>query len=303
MGIARIFGQTGSNLSQKEVRVLQIAKSHLLRICRLMIHRCLRHRVGIQSAALAFHLLFMFFPLLIFISALLGSVHLNTTEVLRTLEEILPHEVLEVISLYLRHVGSVSSRGMLAFGLVFSVWFPLRASNSLLQAVRTAYHLGRPRRVLRHWGKTLLYTGLLMSTIILTVILMSVSDRILAYSVQNFRLPTEAALLWTRLRFPLIGTAGGFAVLMLYALAQDHRRSWGDLWPGSLAALSGWMLLSWVYAWYVEHMAHYSTLYGSIGAVMVLLVWLNMGAMALIMGAEFNGILIGLRKENDFQKE
>ena len=47
----------------------------------------------------------------------------------------------------------------------------------------------------------------------------------------------------------------------------------------------------------MEHIAHYSLLYGSIGTVIVLLIWLNMTAMVLIMGAEVNGMLIGLRKE------
>lgn len=265
-----------------------------------MIHRYLRHRVGVQSAALAFYLLFMFFPFLIFISALLGSLQLDVAAILRGLEDFLPHEVMEITELYLRHVGAMPSRSLLAFGMVFSVWFPVRAANTLLRAVRIAYHLGPPRRAMRHWLKTLLYTGLLMGTVVLTVLLMSVSDRLLAYGVQSGRVPLTAARLWTWLRFPTIGIAGGASVLLLYALAQDRKVSWRSLWPGALVALSAWMLLSWLYTWYVGNMARYSVLYGSIGAVVVLLVWLNIGAMVLIMGAEFNGVWMSLWKENDF---
>ena len=57
------------------------------------------------------------------------------------------------------------------------------------------------------------------------------------------------------------------------------------------------MAFSWLYAWYVENVAHYSLLYGSIGAVIVLLIWLNVSAMTLIMGAECNGALMSLRKD------
>ena len=126
---------------------------------------------------------------------------------------------------------------------------------------------------------------------------MSVSDRILAYCVANFGLPAFIAELWARLRFPLAAAVGYFALFFLYALAQDSRQPWRNIWPGTLAALAGWLCLSWLYAWYVEHIAHYSLLYGSIGTVIVLLIWLNLSAMALIMGAELNGTLMSLRKD------
>ena len=65
----------------------------------------------------------------------------------------------------------------------------------------------------------------------------------------------------------------------------------------TLAALAAWLALSWLYAFYVDNVAHYSLLYGSIGAVIVLLIWLYMSAATLILGAELNGTLISLRKD------
>ena len=103
--------------------------------------------------------------------------------------------------------------------------------------------------------------------------------------------------LWARLRFPIIAVAGYFALFFLYALAQDTRQPWRNIWPGPLAALGAWLAFSWLYAWYVENVAHYSLLYGSIGTIIVLLIWLNVSAMTLIMGAECNGALISLRKD------
>jgi len=278
---------------------LQISENRVVRFFCLMIHRYLRHRVGVQSAALAFYLLFMLFPLLIFISALLGQLQLDVASILLALEEFLPQEVLQIIGLYLTHVGSTPSMRLLMFGLVFSIYFPMRAANTLMRAVRTAYHLGPPRGALSQLLKTLLYTGLLIGTVVLTLVLMNVSNRLLSHAVLNYGLPTQAAKWWAKLRFPVIGAAGGFALVMLYALAQDRRQPWKNLLPGTIAALLVWMVLSWTYTWYVNHMAHYSALYGAIGAVIVLLIWLNISAVVLIMGAECNGVLIGLRKEND----
>ena len=106
-----------------------------------------------------------------------------------------------------------------------------------------------------------------------------------------------AALLWRGLRFPVMAVVMYFALFVLYAMAQDQRRPAGEVWPGVAAALLGWMVISALYAYYVENIASYSLLYGSLGAVVVLMMWLYLTAGALVMGAEFNGMLADLRRE------
>lgn len=279
------------------MNVPSLPQNRFLRGLYLMAQRYLRHNVAIQSAALAFYLLFMIFPFLIFISALLGLLQLDVAAILRALEEFLPKAVVDFAAVYLRYVGANPSPQLLVFGLCFSIYFPMRATNSLMRSVRTAYHLGPPRGAVGHVLKTLLYTVVLIISIALTLVLTTVGDRVLAYAVANFRLPAFAAELWARLRFPVVAVVGYFALFFLYALAQDSRQPWRNIWPGTLAALAAWVGLSWLYAWYVENVAHYSLLYGSIGTVIVLLIWLNMSAVTLIMGAELNGTLMSLRKD------
>ena len=274
-----------------------IPRNRLLRFFFLMVKRYLRHRVGVQSAALAFYLLFTIFPFLIFISALLGMLQLDVTEILRALNEFLPREVVGFIGVYLSYVQRNPSTKLLVFGLLFSIYFPMRATNSLMRSVRTAYHLGPPPGAVAHILKTLLYTVLLIVTIALTLVLMTGSDRLLQYAVLYFHMPVFVAELWAALRFPIIGVIGYFALFFLYAFSQDMRQPWRNIWPGTLAALAGWLTLSSLYTFYVERIAHYSVLYGSIGTVIVLLIWLNMSAVVLIMGAEMNGTLAGLRKD------
>ena len=148
-----------------------------------------------------------------------------------------------------------------------------------------------------HRLKTLLYTVVLISAIALTLVLMTVGDRLLGYAVGHFRLPLFLAELWARMRFPAAAVAGYFALFFLYALAQDGRQPWRNIWPGTLAALTAWMAVSWLYAFYVDNIANYSLLYGSIGTVIALLMWLYMSSVVLIMGAELNGTIMSLRKD------
>ena len=142
-----------------------------------------------------------------------------------------------------------------------------------------------------------MYTAVLIAAIALTLTLMTVGDRVLLYAVEHFGLPYFWASLWARLRFPVAGAAGYFALFFLYALSQDGRQPWRNIWPGTLTALAVWLALNWLYATYVENFADYSLLYGSIGTAIALLIWLYMSAVTLIMGAEFNATLISLRKD------
>lgn len=262
----------------------------------LLARRYLRHGVGIRAAALAFYLLFSVFPFLIFISALLGLLQLEGAALLSELGALLPREAVELLGVYLRHVGEHSSMRLALFGLVFSVYFPMRAANALLRAVRTAYRLGPPRPGgIGHRLRTLLGTGVLVGGMALTLTVMTVGERLLEWG----RVPAVLAELWLWLRLPAAAAVGFAALLALYALAQDGRRTFRALWPGAAAALAVWLGASWLYALYVEHFADYSLLYGSLGAVMVLLVWLYLSAVVLIMGAEVNGVLMALRRDRE----
>ena len=167
----------------------------LLRCGALLFRRWLRHNVAIQSAALAFYLLFTVFPLLIFVSTLLGLLQLDVAAILRGMREFLPREVVALAEMYLRYVGENPSPRLLLFGLVFSVYFPMRATHSLMRSVRTAYHLGPPGNALLHRLKALAYTVLLMAAIALTLTLVTVGDRLLALAVAELGVPALAAKL------------------------------------------------------------------------------------------------------------
>ena len=274
-----------------------MSRNRAVRGVYLMVRRYLRHGVSTQSAALAFYLLFTLFPLMIFFSALLGLLRLNVASILSDLSRLLPVEVVDFIRVYLDYVGQNPSVRLLLFGLFFSLYFPMRATNTLMRAVRTAYHLGPPKAPVRQMLKTLIYTVLLIVTITAVLVLLTVGEWLLTYAVEHFGLPVEFAALWQRLRFPAMALLMYFALYLLYAMTQDTRQPLRNIYPGVLFAMVGWMVVSMCYSFYVENIASYSLFYGSIGTAIVLLMWLYLTAAVLIIGGEFNGMLISLRRE------
>lgn len=265
-----------------------------------LVRRYFAHRVARDSAALTYYLLFAIFPLLIFLSNLVGIFAVDIEGFLRSLGTIIPGEVLDLLVQYLRYVSSVSSRTLMTFSLVFSVWFPMRAANALLLSVRKAYGLGRPTHFLRHQLKVFLYTICLFLTILLSLVLVTVGHRVLDFCADFFNfsafLNDGFIEVWSSLRFVLLGVLVFLALAVLYGLAQETR-SVHFIWPGVLFSLAAWMLLSLSFSFYVENASRYSVIYGSIGVIIVLLLWLYLSATMMIMGAEFNSVLMSLKND------
>ena len=222
-----------------------VAKSWPGRFLTQILRRYFVHDVGRQGAALAYYLLFMIFPFLIFLSSLLGLLDLDISSITNSLATLLPAGVLEVAETYLSYVSRTSSTAMLWFGLIFSIYFPMRAADCLMHAVRRAYHLPQP----------------------------TVGRAALQFISRFFVLPEAFIDLWSDLRFVVLGGVMFAAVGLLYAAAQDSRQPARNIVPGTLAALLAWML--------------------------VLMMWLNLSAVVLIMGAEVNGALLAMRGEKN----
>ena len=263
----------------------------------LLFRRYFDHHVARDSAALTYYLLFALFPLLIFLNTLLALWAVDLESLLWEFEAVIPRDILDLAEQYLVYLSRTSSATLMWFSLVFSVYFPYRAVNALFLSVRKAYDAGAPKRFLRYQFRVLLYTILLVVTIFLSLVISAVGRRALEFAANYIYLPDGAIALWTRLRFVFLGAVLFAMIALLYALSLDGRQVKSGIWPGVLASLAAWVGLSLLFSLYVERAARYSLIYGSIGTIIVLLLWLYLAATTLILGAEFNSVALETRKK------
>ena len=263
-----------------------------------MVRRYFAHDIGRQGAALAYYLLFTIFPFMIFVSSLLVMLDLDISSITEALSPLLPPGVVDMVETYLNYVSATSTTPMLWFGLFFTIYFPMRAAACLMHAVRRAYHLPAPKNQFAYTCRVLLYTVFLLLSVAVTLLMATVGEWALHMAERVIVLPDAFIRSWIDWRFLVLGVFMFAAVGILYAAAQDKRQSARQIVPGVCAALAGWMVVSAVYSYYVENFARYSILYGALGTVIVLLVWLNLSAVALILGAEVNDTLLAMGLED-----
>lgn len=274
----------------------RLSRHRLWRFGELMVRGYLDHDVGKSAAALAYYLLFSFFPLLIFLSTLVGFLELPPLELESTLQTLIPREVVEMINAYLAHVTQLRSGNLLAMSLLITLWLPMRAVDSLMKAVNVSYGLKSPRPTFRHQLVVALYTFFLMAVMMLTLVLMLAGRGVLTFLGRYFPAIRPFIGLWNALRFPLMGAAFFLALGALYWVAPGISGPRRRVFPGAVAALGSWLVFSWGFSFYVENIANYSVLYGALGGMVILLLWLYATATVLIMGAEMNRALVESKK-------
>ena len=254
-----------------------------------LIDRYYGHDVARDGAALTYYLLFAIFPLLVFISTLVGLMELDVESVMLSMSRILPEQVVGIIGSYLEYVSTSPSRQLLVFSLIFSVWFPMRATSCLLHSVRKAYGVPQPPDIIGGTLRNLLFTLWLIVTISASIVLTTVGRRALEFVSGLIHLPEGFIDLWGTLRFVFLGVIMLLVLVPLNMLARGHRCPLREVVPGVLLSMLAWLTLSVAFSYYVETVAHYTELYGSIATIVVVLLWLYMSGQVLIMGAEYNG--------------
>lgn len=256
-----------------------------------------KHRVTRTAASLAYNLLFALFPLLIFLNNLLAMLDLDVFALTPHLQKFLPNSVVGLITSYLEHISGTSSGMIFWFSLIFTVYFPLRAAGHLMDDVRRAHGLSRPQKPLPYLLKQILYTLLLLLVILLAPLL-AVSGRELLTFISSNLLSKEmqpfmnaVISFWQYFRFVLLGILMFIALATLYDISPDERPPVRKILPGTLIALVSWFAVSIAFTFFAENVANYSLLYGTLSALVVMLIWLYLTSFCLIMGAEFNSAL------------
>ena len=217
-----------------------------------LIDRYYGHDVARDGAALTYYLLFAIFPLLVFISTLVGLMELDVESVMLSMSRILPEQVVGIIGSYLEYVSTSPSRQLLVFSLIFSVWFPMRATSCLLHSVRKAYGVPQPPDIIGGTLRNLLFTLWLIVTIAASIVLTTVGRRALEFVSGLIHLPEGFIDLWGTLRFVFLGVIMLLVLVPLNMLARGHRCPLREVVPGVLLSMLAWLTLSVAFSYYVE---------------------------------------------------
>jgi membrane protein len=255
-----------------------------------------RHDYLNYAGALAFFFLLSLFPLLIFLASLLAYLPIPNLfeQTLQIMGRVVPVEAMGMVRSVLKDVLRTRPQ-LLSFTIVWAVFAASGAINALITILNIAYDVPEGRSYCKKrliaFGLTL-FIGLMVLLVLLMTVLGPEFGNWLANHVE---VGPSFAGLWPYFRWSLIAIFTVLSIEAIYFVGPNVKQRFKDQIPGAAIAVASWIGASFGFGWYVGHFAHYNQTFGTLGAVIALMMWFYITALALLLGAEINAELVHSR--------
>lgn len=244
------------------------------------------------AAALAYRALFSLFPFIIFLMSMLGFLHLpQFFDWLREQASIvLPGTALEQINPVIDELQSQQS-GVLSLGILVALWTASTGMRSLMNAMNKAYDVREQRPSWKVFLLSVAYTIGIAVVLLAVAALMIMGPQVMEWLASQVGMQNIVVTVWTWVRWPVAILLMMLVVALLYYVAPDVEQSFRFITPGSVVAVIVWIAASLGFGFYVQNFGNYSATYGSIGAIIVLMLFFYISAAVLLLGAELNAVI------------
>lgn len=248
--------------------------------------------MAIFASALAFQTLFSLFPFLLFLVALLGFLHLEEffDWIRAQASLLLPPVAMEQVDPVIDQLQQQQG-GLLSVGILLALLSASKGVRTLMVAMNHAYDVKEGRPTWKVYLLSLVYTVGIAGMLLLAAGLMSTGPQVMEWLAAQVGLQQVVVTLWTWLRWPVAVVLLMLAVAVIYYVTPDVEQDFRFITPGSVLAVLVWIAASVGFGFYVQNFGNYNATYGSIGAIIVLLLYFVISASVLLLGAEVNAVI------------
>lgn len=246
-----------------------------------------------RAAQLSYYFLLALFPLLLFLLTLLGYFADAGSQIrsslLRYLGTVMPWSALDLVKKTMDEISIGASGGKLSFGFLAALWAASNGMTAITDTLNVAYDVQEKRS----WWKLRLVaitlTIILALMIIMALAILLMGGRLADYIAAVAGLGPIFVSVWKILQWVLVLAFVVLTFSLIYYFAPDvPQRKWYWVTPGSLAAVVLWLLVSFGFRIYLHFFNSYSVTYGSLGALIILMLWFYFTGVAILIGGEVN---------------
>ena len=262
----------------------------IVSIAKGAVQRFSRNDMTTHAAALSYATLFAIFPFLLFLVALLGT--LNIPEffdwLLEQAESAMPADAYNLFSNAITQIQGQARGGVLSFGIVAAIWGAASGVRSLTNSLNVAFEVEETRALWKRYALSIGYTVGLAVLFIASAALMLLGPEYTRRLAGAAGWSTAFVSAWNILRWPILAILLATAIGLVYRQLPNIHLTMREIIPGALVAVVGWLVASAGFSFYVNSFANYSATYGSLGSMIVLLLFFYLSSLIILLGAEIN---------------
>ena len=292
-----------SNLKDKMIKWLEKNKEKkwLLFLDQLGF-RFQEDNVSSIGSQLAYYLVLSIFPFLIFLLNMVQFTPLASGEVLESLVKVLPTDTANMIKEIVNGIINSSSGTLLSISALAGLWTSSSGIMQLIRAINKSYDYKEQRSFIKLRLVAVFFT-LVLAVVIVLVFGLLIFGEIIAkdlFSVINISSAFE--VIWPILRIvvSLVALSITFTLLFMFgpAFPKGSRTTFKGALPGAIFVTLGWIASSILFSFYVNNFGKYSITYGSLGGIIVFLIWLYISSIIIVLGGEVNATVEYLKINN-----
>ncbi|MGC1394782.1 MAG: YihY/virulence factor BrkB family protein [Coleofasciculaceae cyanobacterium] len=253
----------------------------------------MKRRLMGLSAEMAYNAMLALFPAILavltaiglFQDTLQGTFH----DLVNQLSEVAPDQVLQLLRDFVQEISRTKSQSLFSLSFVFAIWAYSGALSAAMNALDQIHRI--PSEEARpFWKAKLISLGLTIGSIVLLLtasFLVFISGWLVELATQQSGI-TILSTIWRLLSWPLALGIVATAFAFIYRFGPSRRSKGTPIMPGAMLAAVSWAIISALFRLYVANFGNYNKVYGAVGAVIILLLWLYMTSLVLLLGSQLN---------------
>ncbi|HCX04030.1 MAG: YihY/virulence factor BrkB family protein [Tissierellales bacterium] len=267
-----------------------------------LVYRFSDHNLIGSAAELTYFLVLSIFPFLIALLNILNYVSLTKYEYIMDVIRYAPEDIQKIIEAFVNDLNFGSNENLLSIAVIGGIIAASTGFRAIIRALNRAYEYGENRGVFKKIGLSILFTAILIFMITVIFIGLIFSEQLGKLIFQLFNIEVYFLLTWKYLRLLISFLFMIFIFALIYKYSPNIKSgdtlSLKSTFPGAVFTSLSWIILSLIFSYYVSNFGRYSVTYGSLGGVIVLLVWLFISSIVIILGGEINATLKNLKNRD-----
>ncbi|HTW67028.1 MAG TPA: YihY/virulence factor BrkB family protein [Bryobacteraceae bacterium] len=249
-----------------------------------------------KAAELSYYFLLAIFPFLFILTTILGYMAGPGSVVLTALEHyfrrVVPPGSYGLVIETLHQIRSSAGAGKLSFGIIGTLWAASMGMSSIIDGLNRAYQVKEERPWWKVQCVAVLLTFVLGTFLVIALLLVLYGERLFGFMANRMGVQRMYALAWSIGQWFLVVVMVWIALAFIYRFAPDlHRNRWVHVTPGAAVSTGLWIVASLGLRFYLRYFNTYQATYGSLGAVIILLLWFYLSGIAILVGGEVNSVI------------
>ncbi|WP_313429527.1 YihY/virulence factor BrkB family protein [Siminovitchia terrae] len=240
------------------------------------------------AAQLSYFFLLSLFPMLIFLFTLLPYTPLTQQDIFHLIRDFAPQETYTIIEKTVSEVMDNRSSGLLSVGFIATLWSASKGMNALMKSLNRAYNVEEKRSFIVSRGLSIVLTVAMMFIFILALLLPVFGKQLGMFIFSYLGLSDQFLKNWNVVRWVLTPFILFLVFLTVYYLAPSIKVRYATAVPGAIFASVGWIIVSLGFSFYVSNFGNYTAMYGSIGTIIIMMLWFYFSAIIIMVGGEIN---------------